>query len=48
MGFLELRQARGIFSSLVAVCDIFTCGIWDLVPQPGIEPRTPCIGSVEP
>lgn len=24
----------------------FQCGIQDLVPRPGIEPRAPCIGSL--
>ena len=24
-----------------------SCGIWDLVPWPGIEPRAICIGSME-
>ena len=26
---------------LVAACGIFSCGMWDLVLQPGIEPRPP-------
>ena len=31
-GILDLHRGMGTFS----------CGMWDLVPQPGIEP---CIGS---
>ena len=38
----------------ISLCWIFSCGIgtlscntWDLVPQLGIEPQAPCIGSVE-
>ena len=26
---------------------IFSGGMWDIVPQPGIEPGTSCIGSME-
>ena len=44
-----LVVARGI-----ATCRIFSCGTralscgrWDLVPGPGIEPRPPAIGSME-
>ena len=33
---------------LVAACGIVSCGMWDLVPWPGIEPRAPCIGSMQP
>ena len=40
---------------LVAACGIFSCGtqtlscgMWDLVPWPGIKPGAPCIGSSEP
>ena len=29
---------------LVAAYGIFSCGIWDLVPWPGIEPRPPALG----
>ena len=25
-----------------------SCGKWDLIPPPGIEPGPPCIGSAEP
>ena len=25
----------------------FSCGMWDLVPRPGIKPCAPCIGSLE-
>ena len=32
---------------LVIACRIFSSGIWDLVPWPGIEHRTPCTGHVE-
>ena len=24
---------------------IFSCGMWDLVPRPGIEPRPPALGA---
>ena len=30
---------------LVVVCEIFSCGMWDLVPWPGIEPRPPALGA---
>ena len=26
-----------------AVCGIFSCGMWDLVPQPRIEHRPPAL-----
>ena len=29
---------------LVAACGIFSCGMWDLVPWQGIEPRLPAMG----
>ena len=32
----------GIF---VVVCGIFSCIMWDLVPQPGIEPGSPALGA---
>ena len=35
-----LVAARGVF---VATCGIFSCGIWDLVPWPGIEPGPPAL-----
>ena len=35
------------FVCLVAACRILGCGIWDLVPWLRIEPRVPCIGSME-
>ena len=25
-------------------CGIFSCGMWDLVPGSGIEPRSPVLG----
>ena len=25
-------------------CELFSCGMWDLVPPPGIEPRPPALG----
>ena len=37
-----LVVARGIF---VAECAIFSCGTWDLVPWPGIEPGPPALGA---
>ena len=38
---------QDILESLIFVtaCRIFSCGMWDIDPQPGIEPRY--IGSVE-
>ena len=30
---------------LVAVCGIFSCGTWDLVPWPGIEPGPAALGT---
>ena len=38
---------QDILESLISVmaCKIFSCGMWDLDPQPGIEPHY--IGSVE-
>ena len=41
---LVLVTAYGIFGSGMQT---LSCGMWDLVPWPGIEPRAPCIGSVE-
>ena len=40
----------GLFSCnmwglLVAACKIFSCGLSDLVPQPGIEPGPPALGT---
>ena len=29
---------------LVVAHGIFSCGMWDLVPPPGIEPRLPALG----
>ena len=26
-------------------CSIFSCGMWDLVPPPGIEPRASALGE---
>ena len=37
-----LVAARGI---LVAACGIFSCGMWDLVPWPGIKPGPPELGA---
>ena len=28
---------------LVAACGIFSCGMWDLVPRPGIKPGSPAL-----
>ena len=30
---------------LEVACRIFRCGTWDLIPQPGIEPRPPASGA---
>jgi len=29
---------------LVVACEIFCCGMWDLVPWPGSKPRPPALG----
>ena len=31
-------------SSLVATCKLFNCSMWDLVPWPGIDSRSPALG----
>ena len=36
--FILLHQVLG------ATCGIFSCGMWDLVPWPGIEHRPPALG----
>ena len=33
---------------LVAAYRIFSCGIWDLVPRLGIEPKPPALGARSP
>ena len=45
-------QLRLMRSSVFIVCEIFSCsvwtlscGMWDLVPQPGIKPRPPALGA---
>ena len=30
---------------LVEACRAFSCGMWDLVPEPGIEPTPPALGA---
>ena len=30
---------------LVVAHEIFSCGMWDLAPRPGIEPRLPALGA---
>ena len=30
---------------LVVACRLFSCGMWDLVPQPRIEPRPTALGA---
>ena len=30
--------------ALVAACRIFGCGMWDLIPWPGVEPGPPALG----
>ena len=37
-------MARKTFS-LYRGMRIFSCSVWDLVPQPGIEPRPPALGA---
>ena len=34
---------RGMQASLVVACGL-SCGMWILVPQPGIEPGPPALG----
>ena len=34
-----------LFCFSVAVHGIVTCGMCDLVPRPGMEPRTPALGA---
>ena len=29
----------------VATCRIFSCGMWVLMPQPGVEPELPALGA---
>ena len=31
--------------TFVAACGIFSCGVWDLLPWPEIEPGTPALGA---
>ena len=31
------------FSILIGACRFFSCGMWDLVPWPGIKPRPPAL-----
>ena len=31
--------------SLLAAYKLFSCGMWDLVPRPGIEPGSPALGA---
>ena len=31
-------------SSLVVTCKLFNCSMWDLVPWPGVESRSPALG----
>ena len=33
------------FLIFVAACGIFSCGMWHLVPFPGMEPRLPALGA---
>ena len=28
-----------------AACELFSCGVWDLVPQPGMKPGPPALGA---
>ena len=48
-GCRVLAVARGIFipacGFFVAACRIFSCGMQDLVPWPGIKPRPPALGA---
>ena len=48
----DLRSLLQHSASLVAACEVFSCdmqilscGMWDLVPWPGIKPRTPAMGA---
>ena len=35
-------MARSFFPS-VAACELFSCGMWDLVPRPGVKPEPPTL-----
>ena len=39
---LQLRHMGSLI--FVSVCRIFSCGMWDLVPRPGIHPGPPALG----
>ena len=32
-------------SIFVVACRVFSCGMWDLVPRPGMEPKPPALGA---
>ena len=47
MGTTVSASFRKIYVFIyLAVLDI-SCSMWDLVPQPGMEPQAPCIGRME-
>ena len=43
-GTLDLPSSLQHMSSLVATCKLFNCSMWDLVPWPGVESRSPALG----
>ena len=50
MNIFFLKKYLSIYLAvpvLVVARIIFSCGVWDLVSWPGIEPQAHCIGSVE-
>ena len=43
--FLNIYLFIWLLLVLVVACGIFSCGMWDLVPWPGIEPGPPALGA---
>ena len=43
LGWVLLLLFICLLQVLVATCEIFSYGVWDLVPQPGIEPGPPAL-----
>ena len=45
--FFIFNELINLHQVLVAACRIFSCSLWDLVPQPGMKPMPLCTGSTE-
>ena len=45
--FFIFNELINLHQVLVAACRIFSCSMWDLVPQPGMKPMPLCTGSTE-